>query len=82
MKHYKSPGRWNFALDPTGGAYCSAPQTPSWWGGEKTATSGPLIRALLFGPSYLAISMDPHSVVDGLAPMAVHSVVWNCWQGM
>ena len=50
----KSPRCRGFALDPTGGAYCSAPQTPCWWRLErehlllKNLTLS-VLRASIFG---------------------------------
>jgi len=36
-----------------------------------------VLRASLFGPSDLAVSVDSHSVVDGLAPMSC-DLVYVC----
>ena len=94
IKRSKTRDRRGFAPDPTGEAYCSAPQIPySWWregnipselvervehplrtGGER-GTSPPknaIVSALpasLFARSDLAIFVDPHTVVDRLAPI-------------
>jgi len=61
IERSKSPDHRDFAPDPTRGAY-SAPQTPSWWKGEHATQKYPPLsarQASLFGPSGLAISVDP-----------------------
>jgi len=46
------------------GELTALPRPPSWQGGEYPPISA--LRASLFGPLRLAISVDPRNVVDGL----------------
>jgi len=49
--------------------HCLLQHTPSWWKGEHPSPRTPHFELRIFGPSGLAISVDPHNVVDGSAPM-------------
>ena len=66
-----------FAPDTTGGAYCSASQTPSWWGRRTSPPQEPHHLSpsssdlLPIGPRH---STDPHDVVDTSAPLIVNIV--------
>ena len=70
IKRSKLPHRWGFAPGPTGEPLAGGEgNIPS----PSTQPIGPWSLALAFGSqaSGLAVSMDWHNVIDGLAPMAV-----------
>jgi len=79
MKRSKSRGRRGFASDSTGAAVLALPiPLTDGEGNMPSQKTSPLLalRASIFSPSGLAISVDPHPVVDGLAPMAAF-IKWH-----